>query len=137
MTINPLKILIFTAFVATFLMATPPMAAGMCSCTVDPVLSAERGAHVYIVTATRVEFLDSLRDDSREPRIIADFDVQASWTDSLFGTIRLHTVYNKMGCRGYWFREGGRYLFVVTSNPPPEQPDRAASDWPPPGTYGV
>jgi hypothetical protein len=107
-----------------------------CECWVDLVEAARDGRPVFLGTVTRVEFLDELKDDGWEPRIIVDLAVRRSWGDEIPSRITLHTYYNGVECEGYRFREGVSYLLYAYENGEPE-PWRESPEWPQAGTFGT
>jgi len=129
-----------TAIVMTWLLLfstpEPGEALSLCRCQIDLVQAAHEGRPVFSGTVTRVEFLDELKDDASEPRILVDIDVNRFWGGEVSSQITLHTYYNRAGCEGYWFKEGGTYLLFAYVNGEPE-PRREHAEWPPPGTLGT
>jgi hypothetical protein len=94
-----------------------------CSCMEPKVQEVLKWADVVFTgEATKVQYVDAQGDKMfGERRIIVTFTVSGYWKGNVQKTITLHTVYNRVSCGGYFFKEGEKFIVYAK--------ETVAKDW--------
>lgn len=104
-----MKTLLFSVGVLSLVVPRQVLA---CTCRELTLDEARAWADVvFSGTVLRIEYVETdgdwLFDD---PRIVVTFRVSAYWKGEVGQTITLHTVSNRMSCRGYSFNQGENFI---------------------------
>ena len=83
-----------------------------CSCFEPTISDAFKWADVvFSGEATKVQYVDDVGVGMfGERRIIVTFQVSTFWKGDVGETITLHTVYNRISCGGYFFKQGEKFI---------------------------
>ena len=92
-----------------------PVEALACSCFQPSVQRALTSADaVFTGEAVEVQYVDRVGDMFfGEKRIIVTVKVSEYWKGNIQETMKLHTVYNRISCGGYFFKKGGKYIIYA------------------------